>query len=218
VNDPESYTRLQVPGLPGVFFKDQRLELAGRTLRLYSASALDVLGARAGSPGQYWPVAWPAGLGLARYLAGRALRGQRVLEVGSGVAVSGLGAALAGAEVLVTDNEPPALRLARMNARRNDLPLRAAVADWRAWPLRGQFDCVIGSDVTYEPAAFDALLDVLRASLRPAGEVLLTDPGRLTSPAFLHRANQAGWTCRTEPLPHEGPQAVFLYRLRSPGS
>ena len=208
----DGYTRMQVPGLPGIFFRDLELSLGEKILRLYGASAVDVLGVR-GRALPYWPVAWPAGLGLARYLAGQSLVGARVLEVGSGVGVSGLGAALAGAQVLVTDNEPAALRLAAMNARRNGLPLRAAAADWRAWPLRARFDLVIGSDVTYEPAAFEALLEVLELSVRPGGEVLLTDPGRLMTSGFQKRAIESHWSWRTTPLPHEGPQAVFLHHL-----
>lgn len=208
----EGYTRMQVPGLPGIFFRDLELSLGENTLRIYGASAVDVLGVR-GRELPYWPVAWPAGVGLARYLAVQPLAGMRVLEVGSGVGVSGLGAALAGAQVLVTDNEPAALRLASMNARRNQVNLRAAAADWRAWPLRGQFDLVIGSDVTYEPAAFEALLGVLDLSLRPGGEVLLTDPGRLMTSGFQKRAIESHWSWRTTPILHEGPQAVFLHRM-----
>jgi predicted nicotinamide N-methyase len=204
---------MQVPGLPGVFFRDLDLQLTGRELRVYAASAVDVLSAR-GNELPYWPVAWPAGLALARYLAAQNLNGLSVLEVGCGVGISGLGAALAGANVLVTDNVPQALRLAAMNARRNRIPVRAAAADWRAWPLRSRFHRIVGSDVTYEPAAFDALLAVLGQSLLPGGEVLLTDPGRIMTSAFQKSAVEAGWTWEMETLPREGPQAVFLYHLR----
>lgn len=205
---------MQVPGLPGVRFRDLKLKLGDRTLSVYSASSVDVLSS--GTPGAipYWPVAWPAGLGLARYLAGQDLRGVPVLEVGCGVGISALGAAVAGAEVLATDNEPAALRLVRMNARRNDLPLRAAAADWRNWPLTARFPLVVGSDVTYEPAAFPALLEILSLSVAPGGEVLLTDPGRLTTAAFQQMVQAAGWSWKMETLPREGLQAVFLYRLR----
>lgn len=210
----EGYTRISVPGLPGVYFRDLELTLGGRVLRVYAASAVDLLQRARGDRIPYWCVAWPAGLGLARYLAGKALAGKRVLEVGSGVGISGLGAAAAGAEVLVTDNEPHALRLAKMNALRNGLALRAAAADWRDWPLRGRFDVVCGSDVTYEPAAFPALLRVLSEAVSADGEVLLTDPGRLYIHGFQSEAIRAGWTWAAEPLPNEGRQAVFLYRLR----
>lgn len=210
----ESYTRMQVPGLPGVLFRDQKLELGDRSLALFSASAVDLLSAKTSGELPYWCVAWPAGLGLARYLSRRYLAGTRVLEVGSGIGVAGLGAALAGGDVLLTDNVPAALRLAAMNARRNRLQVRVAAADWRAWPVRERFDLVIGSDVTYEPAAFDALLDVLDQTVRPGGEVLLTDPGRLMTDAFQKRSQELGWMWDTEALPHEGLQAVFLHHLR----
>ena len=128
--------------------------------------------------------------------------------------MAGLGAALAGGHVLLTDNVAPALRLAAMNARRNRLAVRLAVADWRWWPLNACFDLVVGSDVTYEPAAFDALLDVLDRTLRPGGEVLLTDPGRLLTEGFRKRAVELSWIWETEELPKEGTQPVFLHRLR----
>ncbi len=215
-----AYTKLQVPGMPGVFFRDQELSLPGGMLRVLGASGVDVLAGprRAlGPEPPYWAVAWPAGLALARHLAALDFAGQRVLEVGCGVGVAGLGAAAAGADVLATDNEPGALRLARMNARRNGIPLRAAAADWRAWPLAGAFDLTIGSDVTYQPEAFPALLRVLDAAVRPGGDAWLTDPGRLATTAFVSEAQRAGWKVETKALPHEGPQAVFLYVLsRSP--
>lgn len=212
--DP-SYTRIQVPGLPGVMFRDQRLDLGGRALELFSVSAVDLLSSKtAAGELPYWCVAWPAGLALARYLQKRCLIGSRVLEVGSGIGVAGLGAALAGGEVLLTDNVPAALRLAQMNARRNRVRVRAAAADWRAWPISGTFDLVIGSDVTYEPAAFEALLSVLDRTLRPGGEVLLTDPGRILTDGFKRAAIDEGWLWDAEELPREGMQAVFLYRLR----
>lgn len=205
---------MQVPGLPGVFFRDLPLTLGERTLSIYGASAVDVLGYRGRGPIPYWPVAWPAGLGLARHLASLDLTGQRVLEVGSGVAISGLGAAIAGGDVVVTDNQAPALRLARMNARRNEVSLRAAAADWRAWPFRERFDLVVGSDVTYEPVAFDALLEVLDAALVNGGQVLLSDPGRLMTAVFQQKATAGGWSWEMTPLPHGGTQPVFLYTLR----
>lgn len=207
------YTRMQVPGRPGVRFRDVALPLGSREIELYSASAVDVLTSTGQGPTPYWAVAWPAGVGLARYLAERDLRGLAVLEVGCGVGISSLGAAVAGAQVLATDNETAALRLLHMNARRNHLPMRAAVADWRAWPLRARFPLVIGSDVTYEPAAFPALLQVLADSLAPGGKVLLTDPGRLSTTAFQQAATSAGWRWQMEELPPVGKQLVFLYHL-----
>src|SRR3954451_11963721 len=44
----------------------------------------------------YWVELWPSGLALARALHGRALRGARVLELGCGLALPSIVAALAG--------------------------------------------------------------------------------------------------------------------------
>lgn len=206
--------RIPVPGLPGVYFREQVLALSGREIRVLGASATDVLNA-AGRSGDlpYWAVAWPAGLALARHLSTQALAGMPVLELGSGAAIAGIGAAVAGAAVLATDNQPAALRLARLNARRNDLGLQATAADWRAWPLSRAFPLVIGSEVTYEPAAYPALLATLAETVAPGGEALLSDPGRLSTEQFLQEAFSAGWNWERTQLPSEGLQAVWLYRL-----
>jgi len=182
-------------------------------LSVYSASGVDVLSARGEPdpptgrlPGRQdwgWRATWPGWTSAA----------SASWRSAAASGVSGLGAAVAGADVVVTDNEAPALRVAMMNARRNGLLVRAAAADWRAWPLSRRFHRVIGSDVTYLPSAFDALLTALDASLLPGGQVLLTDPGRGMTAAFRARAEDAGWTWETVNLPPEGPREVFLYRL-----
>ena len=205
--------RLPVPGLPGVYFRELDLDLGHRTLRILGAAPTDVLTARADGELPYWAVAWPAGLALARHLAALPLAGVDALELGSGAAIAGLGAAAAGAKVLATDNQPAALRLAALNARRNDLPLRVAGADWRAWTVSRTFPLVIGSEVTYEPAAYPALLATLAETVAPGGEALLSDPGRLSTEQFLQEASSAGWRWERSELPAEGRQAVWLYRL-----
>ncbi len=208
-----SYTRIQVPGQPGIRFRDLPLEVGRSRLRIYTASAVDVLSRPGLSESPYWCVAWPAGLALARHLGNLDLRGRKVLEVGCGVGVAALAAALAGADVVATDNIPEALRVTAMNARRNGLRLSVAAADWRHWPLRGKFDLVIGSDVTYLPESYPALLDTLDAALKPGGTALITDPHRGSTSAFLSAATARGWAVASSELAVEGPQAVRLHHL-----
>ena len=57
----------------------------------------------------YWAELWPSGLALARRLAGRALRGARVVELGCGLGLPSLVAARGGGRVLATDWSPAAL-------------------------------------------------------------------------------------------------------------
>src|SRR5919199_6483413 len=99
----------------------------------------------------YWAELWPSALALADILAG-APPAARMLELGCGLGVPSLVAALRGAEVLATDWSPDALELLRANAQRVGAELavqRLAWADGAAglaetWPL------VVAADVLYE--------------------------------------------------------------------
>ena len=51
----------------------------------------------------YWAELWPSGVALARTLSGRALRGARTLELGCGLALPSIAAALSGGRVLATE-------------------------------------------------------------------------------------------------------------------
>lgn len=211
------YTQLQVPGLPGVRLRVAELDLhtGAPALRVLCALAADVLAA-GGATVPCWPVAWPAGRALARYLARKALQGLRVLEVGCGAGVAGLGALAAGARLTATDLEPAAIRLAQMNAHRNGFQAAAFAADWRSWPVLGSYPLVFGADVTYEPALAEDLIAALEASVACEGRVLLAEPSRRTTAAFRRVAEARGWRWETERLPSPASPAVLLHRLTPP--
>ena len=141
---------------------------------------------------------WDSGLALARALGGEQghslcggeVRGLRIIELGSGVGVSGIAAAALGARVLVTDLEE-ALPLLRINAEANaarcvHAPTVAALewgcdeaavahafecSDPGGWWDRGGDDdgeasaprpaLVLCSDVVYEPAAYEPLVQTM---------------------------------------------------------
>ena len=66
----------------------------------------------------YWAELWPSGIALARHVVELPLDGLRVLELGCGLGLPSLAAALAGAESLATDWAPEAVELLRANAAR----------------------------------------------------------------------------------------------------
>jgi predicted nicotinamide N-methyase len=135
----------------------------------------------------YWAQLWPSGVALARAVATRALRGARVLEVGCGLGLPSLAAALAGGRVLATDWSPTAIDLLRDNAARNGATIETAVVSWTApQPLldRAPFDLVLAADVLYERRNVPVLAGLLP---RLGREVLLADPGRPPLPGFLER-------------------------------
>ena len=83
---------------------------------------------------------WPAAVMLSRWLWAHAplVRGQRVLELGSGVGTAGLAAARCGAQLVVlTDINGTALQCARRNCEKNGLTGNTAVEylDWADPPL-----------------------------------------------------------------------------------
>jgi predicted nicotinamide N-methyase len=156
----------------------------------------------------YWAELWPSGVALARRVAARALRGARVLELGCGLGLPSLAAALAGGRVLATDWSPQAIELLRDNAARNDADVELAIVDWaRPAPLLGRapWDLVLGADLLYERRNVAPLLALLPPLLGERGELWLADPGRAPAEAFL-----AG----CEVLAEEADGRVTVYRLR----
>ena len=75
----------------------------------------------------YWAELWPSALALARVVGVRALHGARTLELGCGLGLPSLAAAVAGGRVLATDWAPDAIAMTERNAARNGLDARDAV-------------------------------------------------------------------------------------------
>ena len=131
-----------------------------------------------------------------------------MLELGAGLGLPSLAAALGGADVLATDWADDAVELLRANAERNGIALRAEVVRWdepeallreAPWPL------VLGADLLYELRNADRCWSCCRGS---AADVLLADPGRPFAKGFLARAAER-WEIETET---DG--TVSLHRLR----
>lgn len=145
----------------------------------------------------YWADLWPSAILLARTIAGRALRGARVLELGCGLGLPSLAAALAGGRVLATDWAPDALDAVRLNAQRNDVVVDTLVSDWREPSElldRGPFDLVIAADVLYERRNVTPLTELLLAL---DTEVWLADPGRPPAAEMAGNLELAGWNAST---------------------
>jgi predicted nicotinamide N-methyase len=132
----------------------------------------------------YWAELWPSGLALARIVRRRDLEGLHVLELGCGLGLPSIVAALGGAEVLATDWSPEALEVAAANAERNGADVETALVSWSG-PERllrsAPWDLVLGADLLYERRNVEQLLSLLP---RLGGEVLLAEPGRPPAARF----------------------------------
>ena len=87
-----------------------------------------------------------------------------MLELGCGLGLPSLAAALAGGRVLATDWSPQAIELLRDNAERNGAELELEIADWahpEALIERAPWDLVLGADLLYERRNVAPLLDLV---------------------------------------------------------
>jgi predicted nicotinamide N-methyase len=171
----------------------------------------------------YGVALWPSAIALAHEIAARTTdaRDRRVLELGAGTGLPGIVAASLGAHVVQTDRQQAALSLCRLNAERNGVgTVQHRLADWAAWTDTTLYDWIIGADILYAGAMHPHLTRIFASNLAPGGRVLLSDPFRRASLAFLESLEAAGWTItvdrwsvgeQTEPSP------VGVYELTRKG-
>jgi predicted nicotinamide N-methyase len=190
----------------------ERVAVAGRSLRVVrppDAEALideDAFERDEFLP--YWADLWPSALSLARAAGRLDLRGKRIVELGCGLALPSVVAALAGARVLATDWSEDALAFARRNARLNGAYVETLRCSWAEPGVllpRAPFDLALASDVLYERPNAGLLLELL-PQLAPAA--LVADPGRPALAGFLEAA-RARWRLERDGL---------VYRLTAAGT
>jgi predicted nicotinamide N-methyase len=193
---------------------EERIHLAGRELALLRPPDPEALISEEAFAREeflpYWAELWPSGLALAEEVAALPLAGRRVHELGCGLGLPSLAAALTGADVLATDWSPDAVELLRENATRNDVELEVEVASWLqpdALVARAPWNLLLAADVLYERRNVEPLVALLP---RLAAEVLVAEPGRPAAAEFLERAEET-WRIETRIL-RESP-TVRLYRL-----
>jgi predicted nicotinamide N-methyase len=138
----------------------------------------------------YWAELWVSGVRLAAAVADRDVDGLAVLELGCGLGVPSIAAALGGANVLAVDWAQEALDVTQQNAKRNGASVETLRADWskpESLLARAPFDLVLCADVLYETRNVDALLELLP---KLTAEVLLGEPGRSTAGRFFELAER----------------------------
>jgi predicted nicotinamide N-methyase len=151
----------------------------------------------------YWAELWASGVALAKVVSALDVRDSRVLELGAGLGLPSLAAALRGASVLATDWADDAVALLRANAKRNSIRLRVKRVRWDdPEPLlrEAPWQLVLGADLLYEERNAAQLLELLP---RLGGEIVIADPGRPFAKAFFEH-----WEVET--------LADGVYQLRLP--
>ena len=164
----------------------------------------------------YWAQLWPSAVALAAAVAARRLAGAAVCELGCGLGLPAVAAALAGGRVLATDWSPDAVAFTAANAARNGARLSTAVCAWdEPGPLlaKAPWELVLAADVLYERRNVDLLGRLLPRLVGPGGEVWLADPGRRHTAGFLAGAAA---TFQVRSVPDPRLPRVTVHRLRRP--
>lgn len=162
----------------------------------------------------FWANVWDSGFGLGRCLVHLAAERNgnplRMLEIGCGIGAIGCLASALGWDV--TDYQEAALEYAAANLVDNHLQANLVLADWRSFPIVGEFDLVVGSDVLYESTLHSALAAVLDPFREAGATILLADPGRPNALSFAAAREKDGWPTSLEFWEGEdGPIAVYRF-------
>ncbi len=227
--------------MPGYQTKQERIAIAGadalviRSL-LDREQFSDPLGTaeRLGISSATWPLfglLWPSGALLAARMAARVLRpGERILEIGCGLALASLVGHRRGADITASDCHPLTARFLGANLRLNHLPPMkyrhgawahiaepGAVGAVGARPnsaVHGRYDLIIGSDVLYDRDASVALAGFIHRHAAPEAEVWIVDPDRSNRPGFTRRMAADGFDLVDVRLDHPALGSVPAYKGR----
>lgn len=201
-----------LPTIPGGWTKRDFL-LAGRTLRVTLPASPDaflddpdVLAAnRRDDYMPYWSYLWPTSLETSVAVLKHDWPPETTaLEIGAGIALTGLAALARGLAVTFSDYDQQALDLALFNARENRLDAKAEglLLDWRQ-PIDRQFPVIFGCDVIYERQNHLPILGLLQKMLAKDGQCWITDPGRFHAGAFLELLAASPFAARHQTLVRE---------------
>jgi predicted nicotinamide N-methyase len=143
----------------------------------------------------YWMYLWTGAIELARRVdAEGSLEGRHALDLGCGLGLVGVVAALAGAEVTFYDREQDALLFAAANAHCNGArAVSFQRGDFTRDSAGRRFDLILGAEVLYDRDAFAPLVAFLDAHLAPGGAVLLADAHRMDTAGFYVALGGAGY-------------------------
>jgi predicted nicotinamide N-methyase len=167
---------------------------------------------REGISSSAWPIfgmLWPSGRVLAQAMLTYPINGERILELGCGLALASLVVHRRGGDVTASDCHPLAGVFLRENLLLNQLPaMKYQSGNWaRSNPLLGRFDLIIGSDVLYDRGQPLVLAQFIEQHAQAGAEVLIVDPDRGNRAAFNREMAARGYShseTRIATLPGEG--------------
>jgi predicted nicotinamide N-methyase len=226
--------------MPGYLTKQESIAIAG-VPNLIIRSLLDHQQysdpdgecARLGISSATWPLfglLWPSGAELAARMARHPVRpGERILEIGCGLALASLVGHRRGADVTASDCHPLAASFLLENLRLNNLTAMSySTGQWgepaiealaqrtgsAAARVGGLFDVIMGSDVLYERDDNGFLAAFINDHATPVAQIWIVDPHRGNRPAFTRRMEGHGFSLTEERLDRVANKQQSAYRGR----
>ena len=194
--------------------------LSGRTIELLKPASID----RFVDPDDVmknfplWSRFWEASWILANHLFNLAPDPQKtMLEIGCGLGVVGIAAAMAGHNITMTELNSDALNFARANAVTNGCAeIDIERLDWNKPHLEGRFDTIVGSETIYRNEDIEGLKALFERYLAPDGTVILAESVRRTGVIFWERMQKdyAIQAKRQVVRSDDGELHVILFRLQ----
>lgn len=129
------------------------------------------------------------------------LLGKNVLELGSGIGLTGIAALLRDATVTFSDYLPEALKTAANNVRNNGIGAQKAsflALDWEHPGTVPSFDMILGAEIVYDYFYHSSLIQLMDKALAPDGHIVLADRKRLVVERFVGRLLSKGFVCSEE--------------------
>jgi predicted nicotinamide N-methyase len=152
--------------------------------------------------------------------------GERVLEIGCGLALPSLVGHRRGVDMTASDCHPLASRFLRNNLRLNHMaPMKYRHGAWDArqpdmdapahsTTVRERYDLLIGSDLLYDRDASVALAGFIERHAQSAAEVWIVDPDRGNRPAFSRQMALHGFELTQQRLDSPATADAPLYKGR----
>jgi predicted nicotinamide N-methyase len=158
-----------------------RLHLAADAFALWERTEQERGGVISAPP--FWAFPWAGGQALARHLLDHpeVVAGATVLDLAAGSGLVAIAAAKAGAvAVTASEIDPYATAAIALNARANDVAVRANLAD--VLDSETDAEVVLAGDVFYSREMTERVLAFLDRAAARGARVLVGDPGRAYLP------------------------------------
>lgn len=139
-------------------------------------------------PFPYWAKPWPASLALCNYLEDHSdiIKGKTVLELAAGLGLPSLLASAYASKVTCSDYQQPAINIVQQSIALNSIKnIECRLIDWSNYPSDLEADVVLLSDVNYEPAQFEVLIQLIKSLLNKGTIVILSTPQRMMGKPFI---------------------------------